>query len=140
MNVKKNIGSITPKPLPVVWKEVRRRMLIVNYQKSTINRFQRSMNFLDAFMQESGYNLYFPSVGEKFLTSSQSLATREKRLLIQHLDLSMVDMFWGEYYSTKQYQFHNKYLKSTLDCLLNDMNMAGIKRYGKGKLSVASVY
>lgn len=109
-------------------------MLIVNYQKSTINRFQRSMNFLDAFMQESGYNLYFPSVGEKFLTSSQSLATREKRLLIQHLDLSMVDMFWGEYYSTKQYQFHNKYLKSTLDCLLNDMNMAGIKRYGKRKV------
>lgn len=120
------VGNITPKPLFSAWDEVQRRMRIVNYQNCYICSYQSSVNAIGDFMRSNRYGLYSPMIGNRFLESRQSLK-REEKAIVQHLDLALTSMFWGEYYGTKSYLIRNAFLNNAIQRLLNDLDLEEVK-------------
>ena len=138
------MGYIIPKPLSATWTEVQRRMKMVGYKQSTIVANRSVIEHLTTFMGANGFALYSPTVGELYLNSNESLSAGPLKATIQHLNLALSDVFWGEHYSTKQYEISNNHLKELFFRITEDDDMAGIaestRRFSNRCIKLLDIY
>ena len=131
MRGKTIIGVETPRPLPILWNEIYRRMEIANYRPRTIDAYRISFNGLCKFMDDNDLEEYSSLVGEHFLAENQFSNKAQYKALVQHLNLAASDVFWAEHYRTALYEIRDKKLKELHNLLQRSMETATLKEKSK---------
>ncbi len=124
MQEKLQMGTVIQKPLSVVWQEVKRRMTVAGYNQKTIWSYASIIKHLTEYMENNGFDVYTPRIGESFLSESPKIVTCPS--LLNHLNLALSDVFWGTHYDTKNYSIVNSQLEDLNNRIDEDSMLAGI--------------